>query len=173
MERRRQSANANVKLHTWYLSFVPWTSTRTPKEFIFKSLKNSKELLFDSNIQISEISPGVLSNHFLDSSTSIFRARNIKRKLGPFLLNFIDEATTFQFEINHFEIFNHDCHMKNYKKFLLFLNLTQLRCFLLFISKTKLMDEIAEEPHYEFSFFETCQLTWKKEQQEELCCCCC
>ena len=63
--------------------------------------------------------------------------------------------------------------MKNNKKFLPFLNLTQLRCFLLFISKTKLMDEIAEEPHYEFSFFETCQLTWKKEQQEELCCCCC
>ena len=63
--------------------------------------------------------------------------------------------------------------MKNYIKFYLFLNLTQLRCFLLFISKTKLMDEIAEEPHYEFSFFETCQLTWKKEQQEELCCCCC
>ena len=37
MERRRQSANANVKLHTWwYLSFVSWTtSTRAPKEFIF------------------------------------------------------------------------------------------------------------------------------------------
>ena len=58
MERRRQSANAKVKLRTWYLSFVPLTSTRAPKEFIFMSLKNSKEeSLFRLNIQIFEISP--------------------------------------------------------------------------------------------------------------------
>ena len=46
---------------TWYPSFVPWTSTRAPKEFIFMSLKNSKEILLNSNIQIFEISPRVWS----------------------------------------------------------------------------------------------------------------
>ena len=55
-QRYRQSANAIVIMRTWYLFFVPLISARAPKEFIFKSLKNSKELLFSSNIQIFEIS---------------------------------------------------------------------------------------------------------------------
>ena len=49
-QRQRQSANAIVKMRTWYLSFVPLISARAPKEFFFKLLKNSKELLFGSNI---------------------------------------------------------------------------------------------------------------------------
>ena len=32
-QRQRQSANAIVKMRTWYLSFVPLISARAPKEF--------------------------------------------------------------------------------------------------------------------------------------------
>ena len=63
-QRHRQSANLIVKMRTWYLSFVPLISARSPKEFIFKSLKNSKESLFGSNIQIFEISTCVLPSYF-------------------------------------------------------------------------------------------------------------
>ena len=41
--------------------------------------------------------------------------------------------------------------------FSFFLNLRQLVCFLLLISKKKLIDEIAEEPHFSFNPFETWQ----------------
>ena len=83
-QRHRQSANAIVKMRTWYLSFVPLISVRAPKEFIFKSLKNSKELLFGSNIQIFEISPCVLPSHFSGLFNKYLSFNECKKKVRTF-----------------------------------------------------------------------------------------